>query len=197
MRTRSLCVGGAMEESKWAIGAWYYASGAPRLMPFDICRYMSVEAFINDVRLVWHNACIYNPIDQWVHQFARKMEAEFEHRLAALTGMAQTSSLPPGQAAVAVARTPSADTGKSISISRVKAIIKSLTANQSSLHFRKPVDPIKLGIPSYPSIIKRPMDLQTVSERLEQVGDHPCWSRGFPVLSHCTCTLVVVSCFGK
>jgi hypothetical protein len=128
--------------------------------------YLSVEDFINDVRLVWYNACIYNPADQWVHQSARKMEAEFEHRLASLIGM---DPVAPAGGLMPVTRTPSAELANTILLSRVKAILKSLNTNQSSICFRKPVDPEAMGIPHYRDIIKRPMDLQTVGERLEQV----------------------------
>lgn len=43
-----------------------------------------------------------------------------------------------------------------------KSIITSLMRNRNSYPFLEPVDPIKLGIPSYFDIIKHPMDLGTI-----------------------------------
>ena len=39
--------------------------------------------------------------------------------------------------------------------------------NQKAEAFKKPVDPIRMKIPDYPLIIKNPMDLQTVGEKLK------------------------------
>lgn len=103
------------------------------------------------------------------------MEQEFETRLNSLTGLDQGVVDPNGTAAqlssVVAARSSSqismGSAASSVTLAKVKAILRSLTTNQASVYFRVPVDPIKLNIPNYPSIIKRPMDLQTVSKRLE------------------------------
>ena len=134
-------------------------------------RYVGVDGFIKDVRLVWHNACIYNPVDQWVHKAALNLEKDFENRLSSLIGVDPPASVPAGQSGVPLIRTPSVDMGGStVPLARVKAIVKSLQTNQASIVFRKPVDPVAMGIPHYVDTIKRPMDLQTISERLDQVG---------------------------
>jgi hypothetical protein len=39
--------------------------------------------------------------------------------------------------------------------------------NQRAEAFKKPVDPIKLKIPDYPTVVKNPMDLQTVGDKLK------------------------------
>lgn len=100
------------------------------------------------------------------------METEFETRLASLVGIDQG---PPNANATPtpLARTLSQSGAinisgqSSITVGKVRAILRSLISNQASALFRKPVDPEKLRIPHYPDIIKRPMDLQTVSKRLE------------------------------
>lgn len=46
-------------------------------------------------------------------------------------------------------------------------IIQNVKRIQSSIAFRTPVDYVALKIPSYPSIIKRPMDLKTLEENLK------------------------------
>lgn len=39
--------------------------------------------------------------------------------------------------------------------------------NQKAEAFKKPVDPIRMKIPDYPLLVKNPMDLQTVGEKLK------------------------------
>jgi hypothetical protein len=39
--------------------------------------------------------------------------------------------------------------------------------NQKAEAFKKPVDPIRMKIPDYPLVVKNPMDLQTVGEKLK------------------------------
>ena len=41
--------------------------------------------------------------------------------------------------------------------------------------FLEPVDPIKLGIPDYFDVIKKPMDLQTIGRKLENGDYHDPW----------------------
>eukprot|EP00004_Rigifila_ramosa_P001933 TRINITY_DN1193_c1_g1_i3.p1 TRINITY_DN1193_c1_g1~~TRINITY_DN1193_c1_g1_i3.p1 ORF type:complete len:677 (+),score=112.63 TRINITY_DN1193_c1_g1_i3:77-2107(+) len=46
-------------------------------------------------------------------------------------------------------------------------VTRRLRENRSAAPFLEPVDPIALGIPDYPSIVKHPMDLGTIRNRLE------------------------------
>lgn len=46
-------------------------------------------------------------------------------------------------------------------------MITSLMSNKQAAPFLMPVDPIALGIPDYPTIITRPMDLTTIQVRLK------------------------------
>ncbi|KAH9890905.1 Bromodomain-containing protein [Cubamyces lactineus] len=39
-------------------------------------------------------------------------------------------------------------------------------------HFYEPVDPIRMGIPEYPKVIKKPMDLSTIKKKLD-AGEYP------------------------
>ncbi|EGC43262.1 transcription regulator BDF1 [Histoplasma capsulatum var. duboisii H88] len=45
--------------------------------------------------------------------------------------------------------------------------IQGLKRVHDSRFFREPVDPVKLNIPNYPLIIKQPMDLRTIEEKLK------------------------------
>lgn len=44
-------------------------------------------------------------------------------------------------------------------------MLNSLMNNKTAAPFLQPVDPIALGIPDYPTIITRPMDLSTIQVR--------------------------------
>eukprot|EP01124_Arcella_intermedia_P007856 TRINITY_DN14870_c0_g1_i2.p1 TRINITY_DN14870_c0_g1~~TRINITY_DN14870_c0_g1_i2.p1 ORF type:complete len:127 (-),score=44.61 TRINITY_DN14870_c0_g1_i2:305-685(-) len=48
-----------------------------------------------------------------------------------------------------------------------KKILKNLLQMKESWPFMEPVDPIALKIPNYLEIIKKPMDLSTVNEKLD------------------------------
>lgn len=47
-------------------------------------------------------------------------------------------------------------------------ILRGLKRHKDAGPFQLPVDPIALGIPEYPNIIKKPMDLSTISKKMEQ-----------------------------
>lgn len=44
-----------------------------------------------------------------------------------------------------------------------------LTSQEESIDFLMPVDPDKLGIPSYKKIIKNPMDMKTIQMKLKKM----------------------------
>ncbi|KAI9839566.1 MAG: hypothetical protein M1819_002192 [Sarea resinae] len=46
--------------------------------------------------------------------------------------------------------------------------VRVMKRSRDGLPFLAPVDPIKLAIPSYPEIVKKPMDLSTMEEKLKQ-----------------------------
>ncbi|PWY87674.1 Bromodomain-containing protein [Aspergillus heteromorphus CBS 117.55] len=50
--------------------------------------------------------------------------------------------------------------------------VQSLKRMHDSRFYREPVDPIKLNVPHYPQIIKRPMDLGTIERKLK-MNDYP------------------------
>eukprot|EP00742_Colponemidia_sp_Colp-10_P008132 GILJ01008779.1.p1 GENE.GILJ01008779.1~~GILJ01008779.1.p1 ORF type:complete len:750 (-),score=130.32 GILJ01008779.1:187-2436(-) len=62
-------------------------------------------------------------------------------------------------------------TTKSISWKkRCSAILKKLKTNSYAWPFLEPVDPVKLNVPDYFHIVKRPMDLATVEKKLKGQG---------------------------
>eukprot|EP01107_Rhizomastix_libera_P000465 TRINITY_DN1085_c0_g1_i1.p1 TRINITY_DN1085_c0_g1~~TRINITY_DN1085_c0_g1_i1.p1 ORF type:complete len:949 (+),score=258.41 TRINITY_DN1085_c0_g1_i1:159-2849(+) len=55
---------------------------------------------------------------------------------------------------------------------KIKSLLNSMRQRPDGIYFNEPVDPIALGIPQYPSIIKHPMDFGTIMSRLER-GKYP------------------------
>lgn len=53
-----------------------------------------------------------------------------------------------------------------------RSLLKSLSERKKAFYFRQPVDPIALNIPHYCTVIPRPMDLGTISARLD-AGEYP------------------------
>lgn len=53
---------------------------------------------------------------------------------------------------------------------QVRPILLVLQAMSHSRVFSVPVDPVALGIPDYPTVVKRPMDLGTVARNVEGKG---------------------------
>jgi hypothetical protein len=84
-------------------------------------------------------------------------------------GTSEPFSLTPSASAVWV--TPQQLLGK------VEKVIAVLMEHELAPPFNQPVDPIALGIPEYPSVIKHPMDLGTIRHKL---GARPC---GYKYLS--------------
>uniref|UniRef100_A0A1I8FTS9 histone acetyltransferase n=1 Tax=Macrostomum lignano TaxID=282301 RepID=A0A1I8FTS9_9PLAT len=52
---------------------------------------------------------------------------------------------------------------------------KLYSSEPDSFPFQRPVDPIQLGIPDYPSIVKNPMDLSTISKKLQDGSYKDPW----------------------
>ena len=122
-----------------------------------------MQDFIDDVRLVWSNCILYNGPDTVVPLAARRLEEVFERKLSEITeGPSAGVAAAAGRAtAPALARVPTDGGEGTISASKCRQIVKSMVSNQNSIYFRVPVDHIAHNIPTYPDIIKRPMDVRT------------------------------------
>jgi hypothetical protein len=59
-------------------------------------------------------------------------------------------------------------------------ILQQLQQHKSSIYFLEPVDPIALGIPDYPKVVKNPMDFRTIGTKLKQRG-FECLSKSTPM----------------
>ena len=127
----------------------------------DKSGYSSVEDFIRDVRLVWGNALKYNPPENPVYALADRMDAEFEKKLAELSGVPLTTAPAAGAAPATAAK------GPAVPFKDVKALLKILDNHKLSAPFRTPVDWEKGGLTNYLQVVERPMDLGTIGAKLD------------------------------
>lgn len=70
----------------------------------------------------------------------------------------------------AVADSPQADLTGPLTQAQQKFFVKGISGLKRSSHatfFKDPVDPVKLGIPNYPNVVKNPMDLSTMEKKLK------------------------------
>jgi len=120
--------------------------------------YKTARNWADDVRLVWSNACTFNTEGSDVFELATQLSNDFEGRL---DGLPMSASLTEGGGGGAQRGLQPEEW------SACKAALKEIRKHKDAAPFLDPVDWKALGIPDYPTIIKRPMDLGTVLQRLE------------------------------
>ena len=117
--------------------------------------YKTIRDWADDVKLVWSNACTFNTEGSDVFELATQLSHDFEGRL---DGLPMSASL----------RESGGQRGlQAEEWNACKAVLKEIRKHKDASPFLDPVDWKGLGIPDYPTIIKRPMDLGTVLQRLE------------------------------
>ena len=117
--------------------------------------YKTIRDWADDVKLVWSNACTFNTEGSDVFELATQLSHDFEGRL---DGLPMSASL----------RESGGQRGlQAEEWNACKAVLKEIRKHKDAAPFLDPVDWKGLGIPDYPTIIKRPMDLGTVLQRLE------------------------------
>jgi hypothetical protein len=145
-------------------------------------KYLHLDEFAADVRLVWDNAMKFNPPEHLVHQAAQDLLAVFEKRLARIIGMVseQKAAEKRGRDEANVPAPPASKSKSSSSGSEIMSpdgrlknvfnhcdqILLALKNSSHSAPFWKPVDPVADGAPDYFTVIKKPMDLGTVHSKL-------------------------------
>jgi len=113
--------------------------------------YARLEAFANDTRLVWKNAFIFNAPDSLYFKAAKFLSDKFEERLSELEKEAEAVNVP--------------DIG---SMERCQLLLQDMSKNPLSEWFRDPVNHVELGLHDYPQVINQPMDLGTVTKKMER-----------------------------
>jgi len=123
--------------------------------------YKTVRDFADDVRLIWSNACTFNTEGSDVFELATQLSMDFEGRL---DGMPMSGTLRESGGGGGGGGRGGMQPDE---LSACKAALKEIRKHKDATPFLDPVDWKALDIPDYPTIIKRPMDLGTVMQRLE------------------------------
>ncbi|OMH83849.1 SWR1 complex bromodomain subunit bdf1 [Zancudomyces culisetae] len=145
----------------------------------DVAPYSSFEEFVRDVRLVFSNCYLYNGKESEISKMAKNIEKIFDGLLSKRKPLS-TTTIPGsttahigGQAAgemlMGEEKEKENGAGGGGGLRGCHTIIKELFKKQYAnvaFYFYEPVDYKALNIPSYPKIIKNPMDLGTVKTKL-------------------------------
>jgi len=113
--------------------------------------YQRLEHFVNEVRLVWKNAFIFNAPDSLYFKAAKTLSDVFEKRVEELEKEAEAVNAP--------------DVG---SMERCSILLADMRANPLSEWFRDPVDHVALGLLDYPQVVSQPMDLGSIHKKMER-----------------------------
>ncbi|KAI9361250.1 hypothetical protein DFJ73DRAFT_814560 [Zopfochytrium polystomum] len=135
--------------------------------------------FSSTARLIFKNACTYNPPTTQVHQDAvllrELLQKEFDKAFAksapkkAREGsvkkeikqeLAKPFSVPSKGADPGAASGP-------LDVKACRKLLKTLKSQLESGWFLQPVDPVALNIPTYFDVIKKPMDFSTLQSKLD------------------------------
>ena len=117
-----------------------------------------LAGFQRDAELISSNATLYNSNENHdVHKAALKLRSAFQRRLAEYFDPGELEKKRPRPAVKRKGRTLAA---------KLEALTAELFALESSYFFRVPVDPVAMGCPDYPEIIKSPMDLGTLRSKI-------------------------------
>ena len=142
-------------------------------------RYKTIRDWADDIRLVWSNACTFNTEGSDVFELATQLSSDFEGRLDGLpmsgslreAGGGGRGGMQPDELSACKAAlkevSPCAEPSPPLCRHPLAPRAWQIRKHKDAAPFLDPVDWKALGIPDYPTIIKRPMDLGTVMRRLE------------------------------
>ncbi|EPY51712.1 bromodomain protein [Schizosaccharomyces cryophilus OY26] len=159
---------------------------------FSSGRYASAENFIDDMSLMFDNCFLYNGTESPVGVMGKNLQATFERQLKQLPSPYVTSSSRPGRRPrnTTTASRPTSRTRRQSALSSgretmydlkphrrkdaaemkfCQSVLKELLKKQHESYaypFYKPVNPIACGCPDYYKVIKHPMDLCTMQNKL-------------------------------
>ena len=140
--------------------------------------YPTEKELIDDVKLTFSNAMLFNPPANIVHQSAKRLLKRFETKYETLQKPKKRplSKTPKSNKTASVKKVkattdvtdPSAvaagpvEVPHTIVLDECERILRALMEHDCAVPFLEPVDPVGLGIPDYFTRIKNPMDLGTV-----------------------------------
>jgi hypothetical protein len=126
-----------------------------------------VTAFAADMRLIWNNCMAYNAPGSAIYESSEELGESFEHLLRSTFSDIQLSIPKRARSANAV-HEDEMDVVENplVRDSRYAKLITAIKKDKRANFFLYPVD--VSAAPGYLDVVKRPMDLSTVAERLEQ-----------------------------
>lgn len=122
--------------------------------------YETMEDWTVDMQLVLTNAKIFNPTDHPVHQWANQLQGIFDKKLAQLNAKTEMAAFkqPPR-----VRRGPPMPEAE---WHQCRSVLRQVQQSPQAYPFLQAVDWKTLGIPDYPKIIRKPMDIGTIEKYL-------------------------------
>jgi len=122
-------------------------------------KYATTEDFRRDVDQIWQNAHTFNQEGSEIYDVASLLQNVFAEKMKEVdTGPLRDDGGSGGGSSSGM----SGD-----ELGQCKAVIRDLKKHKDAEVFLVPVNWKELNIPDYPTIIKRPMDIGTVSKRLD------------------------------
>jgi len=124
-------------------------------------KYETTEDFRRDVDQIWQNAHIFNQEGSEIYDVASLLQSVFSEKMKEVEpGPLRDDGGSGGGGGSSSGMTPD-------ELGQCKAIVRDLKKHKDAAPFLEPVNWKELNIPDYPTIVKRPMDLGTISKRLE------------------------------
>lgn len=122
--------------------------------------YETMEDWTVDMQLVLTNAKIFNPTDHPVHQWASQLQGIFDKKLGQLNAKTEMAAfkLPP--------RIRMGPPMPDAEWHQCRGVLRQVQQSPQAYPFLQPVDWKTLGIPDYPKIIKKSMDIGTIEKYL-------------------------------
>lgn len=130
-------------------------------------------AFINDMRLVWENCILYNDPSSQIAEWAMYVGECFENQLQLIQEDDEDEAKEQLKKKIKANDIDQLEDKKALSISvrKMKKILKEIYNNELSVPFHYPVD--LSSVPGYSDIISTPMDLSTIKARITTYDESP------------------------
>ncbi|PJF18937.1 hypothetical protein PSACC_01248 [Paramicrosporidium saccamoebae] len=136
--------------------------------------------FVRLLDIIFVNCTTFNPVNTVVHQNALQMRTAAQKLVKKLLPETTTTESVP-KLKLTLSPKKSAETGglklkltlpprDDSWYASAQKILDQVSAHEFAIPFLQPVDPVLLNLPSYPRIIKNPMDLSTIRAKLSSAS---------------------------